>query len=251
MDRRSAVAAAICLVTSSYALADEIRVVTVGGLQRGLAPIVADFTKSSAHQVKVTYTNPANLQKTLASEGPFDVTVVATSSVDELDKAGKLIAGTHVKMVRGGIAVSVKEGARKPDVSTPEALKATVLAARNIVYTDPKTPNGSGEKTQKILEGLGLWETVLAKGKQESLGPGKELVAKGDYEIGFFNASEAEAPGCVIAGLVPASLQQFTTYDAAVLSSAASKGAATAFVTYLAGEAARPRWTAANLEPMR
>ena len=249
MARSTAFAAALCLMTSGYALADEIRVVTVGGLQRGIAPIAADFAKSSNHQVKITYTNPANLQKTLASEGPFDVAIVASSSVVELDKAGKLVAGSHVKMVRGGIAVAVKDGARKPDVSTPDALKAAILAAKNIVYTDPKTPNGSGEKTQKILSALGVWDAVVAKGKQESLGTGKELVAKGDYELGFFNASEAEAPGCVIAGVVPASLQQFTNYDVGVLTTAASPTATSAFVKYLAGDAAKARWTAAYLEP--
>ncbi len=242
-------AAAVALLASfQIAQAAEIRVITVGGLQRGIGPIAQDFAAASGHQVKFTYTNPANLSKSLVSEGPFDVVVVASSSVDELEKAGKLQASSHVKMVRGGIAVTVKEGVLKPDISTPEKLKAAIAAAKTIVYTDPATPNGSGEKTKTILSGIGAWDMVVAKGRKESLGTGKELVAKGDAELGLFNASEAEAPGCVIAGIIPASIQQYTNYDAAVLADAASKDAAGAFVKFLASEAGRKRWQAAHLE---
>lgn len=246
---RALAASAIILMSASLASAAEIKVVTVGGLQKGIGPIAADFTKDTGHKVIFNFTNPANLQKTLSTDGPFDVVVVATGPVSDLGKAGKLIAGSQVKAVRGGIAVSFKEGAKKPDVSTPEALKAAVLAAKNIVLTDPATPNGSGEKTKRILSGLGVWDAALAKAKIEGLGPGKALVAKGDYELGFFNASEAEAPGCVIAGVVPASIQQFTNYDAAVLGDAASKDVGAAFVKYLSSPSAQARWKAARLEP--
>lgn len=241
-------AAAATLFVTAVSAAD-VRVVTVGGLQRAIAPIAEDFARESGHKIIFNFTNPANLQKTLATEGPFDVVVVASGPVSDLGKAGKLVAGSQVKAVRGGIAVSVKEGAKKPDLSTPEALKAAVLAAKNVVYTDPATPNGSGEKTQAILTKLGVWDAVLAKGRKEGLAPGRELVAKGEYEMGFFNASEAEAPGCVIAGLVPASLQEYTNYDAAVLGDAAAKDAGAAFVKFLTGKAAGERWKAARMEP--
>ena len=124
-----------------------------------------------------------------------------------------------------------------------------LFRSKSIVYTDPATPNGSGEKTKAILEKLGVWDAVVAKGKMEGLGPGKEAVAKGTYELGFFNASEAEAPGCVIAGLVPQSLQQYTNYDAGVLADAAQKDAGGAFVKFLTGKAAAERWKAARMEP--
>lgn len=240
---------AAILFAANLANSAEIKVVTVGGLQKGIAPIAADFEKETGNKVKFNFTNPANLQKTLSSEGPFDVIVVATAPVTELGKTGKLVAGSQARAVRGGIAVAVKEGAKKPDVSTPEALKAAVLAAKNIVYTDPATPNGSGEKTKKILSDLGVWDAVVAKGKVEGLGPGKELVAKGEYELGFFNASEAEAPGCVVAGLVPAPLQQYTEYDAGLFSDAATKEAGAAFVKFLTGKVAAERWKAARMEP--
>lgn len=231
------------------AFAADLKVITVGGLQKGLAPIAADFTKATGDQIKYNFTNPANLAKTLAADGPFDVIIVATASVSELGHNAKLIAGSQARVVRGGIAVSVRDGAAKPDVSTPEKLKAAITAAKSIIYTDPSTPNGSGEKTRRILGELGVWDAVVAKGKFDGLGPARERVASGEFEMGFFNASEAEAPGCVVAGLVPQPLQQYTEYDAAVFADATAKSAAAAFVKFLTGKAAAEHWKAARMEP--
>jgi molybdate transport system substrate-binding protein len=246
---RSLGAGVALVLSTALATAAEVRVVTVGALQNALKPLAADFTKETGHQVNFTFTSPANLKKTL-SEGTFDVIVAAASSVDELDKSGGLQGGSHVKVGRVGIGVAVREGAPKPDVSTPEAFKKAILAARNIVYTDPTTPNGSGAVTMRILTEAGLVDAVKAKGKQDGLGPGKELIAKGEYEMGLFNASEATAPGVVLAGTVPAPLQQYSNYDGAVMSNAATKDAAAAFVKFVSSKAAAERWKAGGAEMM-
>jgi molybdate transport system substrate-binding protein len=193
----------------------EIRVVAVGGLQNGLKLIGADFTKQSGSEVNFTFTSPANLKTVLAGSG-FDVIIVAAAFVEELDKAGGLQAGSRVKAARVGIGVGVREGAPKPDLSTPDAFKKAIMAARNIIYTDPATPNGSGVVTMRILAAAGLTDAVKAKGRQEGLGPGRELIAKGEYEMGLFNMSEVTVPGVVLAGPIPAPLQDYTKYEGAV-----------------------------------
>jgi molybdate transport system substrate-binding protein len=236
-------------LSAAWATAGEIRVVTVGALQSALKPIGADYTKQSGDQVSYMFTNPANLKKAL-SEGQYDVIIAAAPSIEELDKSGGLQAGSRVKAVRVGIGVAVREGAPKPDVSTPDAFKKAVTAARNIVYTDPATPNGSGVVTMRILAAAGLMDAVKAKGRQEGLGPGKELIAKGEYEMGLFNISEATIPGVVVAGPVPAPLQDYTNYDAAVLSGAANKDAAAGFLKYVTGKPAAAAWKAANIDAM-
>lgn len=240
--------AAVLAIWAAGAPAAEVKVLTVGGLQKPIRLIAADFAKETGNQVAFTFTNPAELQKTL-SGGAYDAIVVADAPIDDLEKTGKLSAGSHVKVVRGGIGVAVKEGSKFPDVSTPEALKATLIAAKSIALTDPTTPNGSGEKTKQILEGLGIWDAVVAKGKIMSLGPAKEAVAKGEFEVGLFNASESEAPGCVLAGLVAASIQRYTNYDGGVTANSANAAAATAFVKFLTGKAAAERWTAGHMTP--
>ncbi len=223
--------------------------VLVGAPQNALKPLGADFAKQGADQVNYTFTNPANLKKVLA-DAKFDVIIAAAPSVEELEKSGALQAGSRVKAVQVGIGVAVREGAPKPDVSTPDAFKKAIMAARNIVYTDPATPNGSGVVTMRILAAAALADAVKAKGKQEGLGPGKELIAKGEYEMGLFNISEATIPGVVLAGPVPAPLQDYTHYDAAVLSGAANKEAAAAFLKYVTGKPAAATWKAANIDAM-
>jgi molybdate transport system substrate-binding protein len=242
-------AAAVLLLSTAFAGAAEIRVVSVGALQNGLKPLGAEFAKQGADQVNFTFTAPANLKKVL-SEGKYDVIIAATPSVEELDKAGGLEAGSRVKAVRVGIGVAVKEGAPKPDVSTVDAFNKAITTARNIVYTDPATPNGSGVVTMRILAAAGLTEVVKAKGKQEGLGPGKELIAKGEYEMGLFNISEATIPGVVVAGPVPAPLQDYTHYDAALLAGTANKDAAAAFLKYVTRPAAAATWKAASIDTM-
>jgi molybdate transport system substrate-binding protein len=239
---------ALALATA-VATAGEIRVVTVGALRNALTPLGADYTKQSGDKVTYMFTNPANLKQVLG-EGKYDAIIAAASSIDELDKSGGLQADSHVKAVRVGIGVAVKEGAPKPDVSTPEAFKKAIMAARNIVYTDPTTPNGSGIVTMRILAAAGLADAVKAKGKQEGLGPGKELIAKGEYEMGLFNISEATIPGVVVAGPVPAPLQEYTSYDAGVLAGAANKDAAAAFLKYVTGKSAAATWKAAYIDAM-
>jgi molybdate transport system substrate-binding protein len=242
-------AAAVLTLSTTLATAGEVRVVTVGALQNTLKPLGADYTKQSGDLVNYMFTNPANLKKVLG-EGQYDVIIAAAPSIEELDKSGGLQAGSRVKAVRVGIGVAVREGAPKPDVSTPDAFKKAILAARNIVYTDPATPNGSGVVTMRILAAAGLMDTVKAKGKQEGLGPGKELIAKGEVEMGLFNISEATIPGVVVAGPVPSPLQEYTTYDAAVMANAANKEGAAAFVKFVTGKGAAATWKAALIDAM-
>jgi len=237
-----ALAASTAMVSAA-----EIKVVTVGALQNGLKPLATEYAKESGNQVNYTFTNPANLKNVLAG-GQFDAIIAAAPSVEELDKSGSLQTGSRVKAVRVGIGAAVRDGAPKPDVSTPEAFKKAITAARNIVYTDPSTPNGSGVVTMRILSAAGLTDAVKAKGKQEGLGPGKELIAKGEFEMGLFNISEATIPGVVVAGPVPAPLQDYTTYDAAVLSGAANKDGAAAFVKFVTGKSAAATWKAASID---
>ncbi|HLH97799.1 MAG TPA: substrate-binding domain-containing protein [Xanthobacteraceae bacterium] len=244
---KSLLAAAALLLSTALASAAEIRVIAVGALQTALKAIGPEYTKQSGNQVTFKFTNPANLKKDL-SEGKYDVVIAATPSIDEIDKAGGLTAGSRVKAVKVGIGVAVKEGAPKPDVSTPDAFKKAVTAARNIVYTDPATPNGSGAVTMRILAAAGLTDVVKAKGKQEGLGPGKELIAKGEYEMGLFNISEATIPGVVVAGPVPPPLQEYTNYDAAVLAGPPGGAAAGDFLKFITGKGAAAAWKAANID---
>jgi len=224
-----------------------LRAVAVGALQNALKLLGAEFTRQGGAPVECTFTSPANLKNTLAG-GRFDVIVAAAPTVAELESSAALQAGSRRKAARVGIGVGVREGARKPDLSTPEAFKQAINSARNVVYTDPSMPTGSGIVTMRILAAAGLVDVVKAKGIQQNLGPGRELIAKGDYELGLFNLSEVAVPGVVIAGPIPAPLQDYTFYDGAVFANAANKHVAEDFLKFVTGKAAAAIWQAGQAE---
>jgi molybdate transport system substrate-binding protein len=105
--------------------------------------------------------------------------------------------------------VVVKQGGPVPDVSTPEKLKAAVLAARSLTYTDPATPNTSGAIAGAALAKLGILDEIKGKTRHAALAVGGELVAKGEVELGFFNLSEIPK-GVTVAGPLPGPLQGYT-----------------------------------------
>ena len=224
-----------------------LQVVAVGALQNALNMLSAEFARQSGAKVECCFTSPANLQNTLVA-GQFDVIVAAAPTVAELEASGALLLGSRRKAARVGIGVGVREGAPKPDLSTPEAFQRAINSARNIVYTDPSMPTGSGIVTMRILAGAGLLEVVKDKGIAQKLGPGRELIAKGEYELGLFNLSEVVVPGVVIAGPVPAALQDYTFYDGAVFAATGKASVAGDFLTFVTGKSAAAIWKAGQAE---
>ena len=246
---RMLVAAVAIVASTGAAVAAEIKVVTVGALNISLRNMAAEYEKTSGHKIAFTFTNPANLAMTLAG-GKFDVIVAPSPPVEDLARAGQLERGTDTRVSRTGLGIAVRDGAPKPDISTPDAFRRTLMNARSIIYTDPSTPNGSGILTQGLLTEIGLLDVVKAKGRQSNLAAGKEAIAKGEFEMAIFNLSETEAPGVVIAGPVPAPLQRYTNYTTGVFVDSAVKDAGRDFIRFLASPAAAPIWKAAWLEPL-
>jgi molybdate transport system substrate-binding protein len=237
------------LCSTCIANAAEVKVLTAGALQVAMRSLAADFEKQTGNHVTIKPTNPALVEKELAAAN-YDVIAAATPTIAEFDESGRLQAGTRNVIARTGIGIAIKQGAPKPDVSTVTAFKKAVHDAKSIVYSDPSTPNASGPNTQHILTNAGLLDEVKKKGKQEGLAQGREAIARGEFEMGFFNVSEAGAPGVELAGPVPAPLQQYINYDAAVLRSAPDKDAGAAFVKFISSRAAGANWKAAGLDQL-
>jgi molybdate transport system substrate-binding protein len=246
---------ALMLLSARIAVAAEIKVLAVGALGTGLKAIAADFTKETGTAVNLILTNPTALNQALAankpiesinSDQPVDVIVAAASSMEDFDKKGAFKPGSRVALLRVGIGVGIKEGAKKPDLTTPEAFKQAMLSAKVVTYGDPSQANGSGINVQQVLQKAGVWDAVKAKGRMEGLGQAKELIAKGDADLGLFNASETAGPGVVLAGSAPQSLQAYTTYAAAIAAKAPSADQAASFVKFMAG--AKDSWQKAHVE---
>jgi molybdate transport system substrate-binding protein len=243
----TALTALTLIAASALATAAEVRVLTVGSTQVAAKAIAADFEKQTRNQVTFTIRPPFAIDKELA-EKTFDAIILSVPAMDNHDEAGDLAPMSRVALARVGVGVVVKEGAPVPDVSTPEKLKAAVLASRSLTYTDPATPNTSGAIAGAALAKLGILDEVKGKTRHAALAVGGELVAKGEVELGFFNLSEIPK-GVTVAGALPAPLQDYTVYEAAVLSKGSTAEAVTAFVKYLASAAAAAYWSGAKLEP--
>jgi molybdate transport system substrate-binding protein len=236
------------IASLTLATAAEVRVLSVGSTQIAAKAIAAEFEKQTGqHKVTFTIRPPFDIDKELAAK-TFDAVILSVPAMDNHDEAGDLAPMSRIALARVGVGVVVKEGGPVPDVSTPEKLKAAVLAARSLTHTDPAIPNTSGAIAGAALAKLGILDEVKGKMRHATLPVGGELVAKGEVELSFFNLSEIPK-GVIVAGALPGPLQGYTVYEAAVLSKGSTDQAVTAFVKYLASAPAAAYWSEAKLEP--
>jgi molybdate transport system substrate-binding protein len=244
--------AAVLMSLAGMAAAADIRVLSVGAVQNAVRPLAVDFSKETGHKIVFTVGSPAVVAQKLKDGETFDAVIVSEPAMDALDKEGIVNPESRVRLANTGIAVAVRAGAPVPNLSTPEAFKEALLAAKSLVYGDPTLPNQSGEKAEQILAKAGLLDTLKGKlrvvpGQAES----QDLIAKGEVEMGLYNLSEIpESKGLKIAGPVPAPLQLTTTYEGALMSDGSVPQAAREFIRFLSDPDARAKWLAAKLEPL-
>jgi molybdate transport system substrate-binding protein len=239
---------AVVLMSISMANAAEVKLISVGGVKGALDKIVADYEKATGNKVNYTVASPLAVSQRLAAGEVFDVVVQSAPAMDDYAKLGGLKADTRAKVARGGIGMVVAPQVSPPDIATPAAFKAALLNAKSIAVGDPAMPNGSGILVQAILEDSGVIDQIKPKVRVVALDPGQHQIANGEIEIGFFNISEIR-PFVKLGGAVPAPLQRYTNYDAAVTAKAPEPDAAAALVKLLASQQEAAQWKAGGLEP--
>jgi len=243
---------AVLVSLAGMAAAADIRVLSVGAVQNAVRPLAADFSKDTGHKILFTVGSPAVVAQKLKDGEIFDAVIVSEPAMDRLDKEGIVNPESRVRLATTGIGVAVRAGAPAPNLTTPDAFKQALLAAKSVVYGDPTLPNQSGEKAEQILAKAGILDAMKPKlrivpGQAES----QDLIAKGEVEMGLYNLSEIpEGKGLKIAGPVPAPLQLATTYEGALMSDGSVPQAAREFIRFLSDPEARAKWLAARLEPL-
>ena len=243
----SGIAAAGALVLSGMASAADINVLSTQATEQAYRELVAQFEKASGHKVTTIFTGTLNVQKRLADGEPYDLIIMAAPAIDEQIKLGKAVAGSRVDLAASGTGVAVRKGASKPDISSVEALKKTILSVKSIGYsTGP-----SGVYMLTVFEKLGVADQVKGKLKQTPSGVFVgNLVANGDTEIGFQQISElVHFPGIDYVGPLPGELQRMTMFSSGIHSGARQADAARALVKYLTAPAAAPVIRKHGLEP--
>jgi molybdate transport system substrate-binding protein len=217
------------------AQAAEIKVISGGAFKTVLNALVAQYQKESGNTVAITYRTVGQHLKSIAGgEETFDVAVLTPEAIDGLIKEGKVAAGSRTDLAKTGVGVVVKAGTPLPDISTVEAFKKTLLAAKSVAYIDPAAGGSSGIYVGKLLERLGIAKEVNAKAVLVRGGEVATHVVDGEAEIGVHQISEIlPVKGAVLVGPLPAAIQNFTVYSAGV---AAGDGAdAMSLVKFLSG----------------
>jgi molybdate transport system substrate-binding protein len=231
------------------AVAAEVRVLSGGAVKTAVTDLAEAWSRESGNRVSIAYaTTGASLQKIAAGER-VDVVILTSEAIEQLAAKGTVIGGTATDVARVGIGVAVREGAPKPDISTPEAVKRTMLAVTSVAYMDPSKGGTSGIHFTKVLEQMGILPAVQAKAVLVDTGFAAERVAKGDAEIVVHQISEIlPVKGVTLIGPLPREIQKVTVYSAAVAATSGVKEHATALIASLTTPAARAKFAAVGLD---
>jgi molybdate transport system substrate-binding protein len=250
MSRSAIIAAVLSLVGLPQANAAEIKVLTAGAFKPVVVALVPEFEKQSGHKVTVDNGTTGELTKRINGGETFDVLVITPAVVDEMIASGKLAAGSRGVLASVVVGVVVKEGAPKPDVSTGDAVKRALLAAKSVAYIDPASGGSSGIYLDKLLDRLGIAGEIRPKAKLKQGGHVADLIVSGEAELGLHQISEiVPVKGAVLVGPLPKEIQSTTTYAAGLSASAKDKDAALALIKSLAGPAAAAVLKSKGMEP--
>jgi predicted neuraminidase/ABC-type molybdate transport system substrate-binding protein len=252
MIRRIVVVVLASLLVASAAAADEIRVVTSGAFTAAYLELVPQFERATGHKVVTAFgasIGPAAsaIPNRLQRGEPIDLVILAASALDALITDGKVAAGSRVDLVRSSIGMAVRAGAPKPDISTLEAFKRTLLSATSIGFSS--SASGVYFFTE-LFPRLGIADAVRAKSRMVDSGPVGALLVSGEVEIGFQQISELlPVAGIDYVGPLPSGAQRVTVFSAGIVAGAKSPAAAKALVDFLASPAAVGAIRKSGLEP--
>jgi molybdate transport system substrate-binding protein len=251
--RMTVLSAAILLMAAGAprgAAAAEIKVLTAGAFKQVLLMLLPDFEKQTGHKVIVQNDTVGALAKRIEGGEVFDLAVLTPAAVNDLSTKGKFVAGSRTNLGRVGVGVVVKEGAPKPDISSVDAFKKALLAAKSVAYIDPAAGGSSGIYVAGLLDKLGVAAEVKPKAKLIPGGAVAEHIARGEAELGIHQISEIlPVKGVTLVGPLPADIQNYTVYAAGLGAHGKESEAAKALLKTLSGPAAADVLKSKGMEP--
>jgi molybdate transport system substrate-binding protein len=226
-------------IMAQSAGAAEIKVLTTGAFKQVVVALVPEFEKATGHKVVLDNGTVGQLQKRVDDGETFDVLVLSPKGIEDYIKSGKIVAGSNANLAKVGVAVMVKDGAPKPDVSSVDAFKRALLNAKSVAYIDPASGGSSGIYVSGLLDKLGVADQVKPKAKLKKGGHVSDLIVSGEAELGIHQMSEiVSQKGVALVGPLPKEIQNYTTYAVGLSSAAKQAEAARAFIKVLTGPSA-------------
>jgi molybdate transport system substrate-binding protein len=232
------------------AAAVELKVLSGSGVQPVMIEVIPKFEQATGHKVTFDYGTVGGMAERVQKGEAADVIIASGPQIEALEKEGKVAKGSRADLGRTGVGLFVRKGAPKPDISSVEAFKRAMLAARSIGWNDPAAGAPVSIYMIGLFERLGIADemkpkTTAFKQRSERF----EAVARGDVEIGFNQVSEIlAAPGVDLVGPLPAAIQHDTLFAAAAVATSKQHGAAQALIRFISSQAAQSIMRAKGFE---
>jgi molybdate transport system substrate-binding protein len=245
-------AAFATLVMAAPAHAAELNVVAAGAVRGIIGSMIDDYSRQSGTKFHMTVGPTGQLRKAIASGERVDLVIVSAPLMAELEGSGKIAPRSRIDLGRVGLGVVVREGAALPDISTPDAVKAALIKAGSIAYTDPKLGGTSVEHLMKFADSVSIKDEITRKGVISTGGnDAAAKVADGKAEIAIVPITDIHAKQAKLVGGLPEPIQLWTVYAAAIPTSSADPAAARAFVSAMTAPAMHDRWVKAGWQPLK
>jgi molybdate transport system substrate-binding protein len=251
--RISALVIVAALVVPLAAAAQEVRAMVSGAFTEAYQQAVPEFERTTRYKVVSVFgasmggapdSIPSRLQRGEAA----DLVIMAAAAVDDLIRQGRVVPGSRIDLVRSGIGIAVRAGARKPDISTVDALRRTLLEAKSIAYS--ASASGVYLSTE-LFPRLGIAEQIAGKSRRIESERVGAVVARGDAEIGFQQISELlPIAGIELVGPLPAGAQRVTIFSAGLATGAKEAAAARQLIAFLQSPAVAAVIAKTGLEPV-
>ena len=228
----------------------ELTLIAIASIREAGERLLPEFERQTGFKVKATWGSGGTARQQVMRDETFDVVVMHPPYQDVI-ASGNVIASSRTELASVALGVAVRQGAPKPDISTPEAVKNMLLAAKSITFGNAAGGSAAGASAEEMLKKLGITDQVQSKVKLPSRGTGgsMHLLVTGDAEIGMAFLSEMQEPGIDIVGPVPASASLPTGLVGFVATHAKDPAAAKALLGYLASPKAEAMYKAQHMIP--
>jgi molybdate transport system substrate-binding protein len=247
---RTTILAMLVGLTPAIAAADDLRVMSAGAVEPGLVRLIEQFKQSSGHTVQVQFGSAPQLTARLSDSQAGDVLIAPRAVMDQAVAAGKVAAQTRTAVGRVGVGVAVRRGAAAPDVATVDSLRTALRGADALVFTR----GSSGQYVERLLTKLGVAADVASRIVRVDDGEHliQRLIEGTGNDIGLGAISEIrqfEPKGVRLVAPLPDAVQNFTIYEAAVMSAARTPQSAARFVRFISTADARAAFAAVGVNP--
>ena len=227
----------------------ELTLIAPGGIRTSIEALIPGFERKTGYKVKATFGSGGGTRKQVVQGEAFDVPVVQPP-LQEVLASGNVVAGTQTPLASVSVGVAVRKGAPKPDISTPEAVKKMLLAAKSVAYPNAASGAAAGVSFDETLKKLGIADQMQPKIKPAQGGAGAmAMAANGEVEIGLTFLSEMENPGIDIVGPLPREISPPTVLVGFVSTHAKDPAAAKALLDYLSSPEAAAVYKAQGMQP--